>query len=319
MPAARPPFAVSTLSLPRPCRRRAPVAWIAAALVAGCAPSVGDADTTGADGGGSTSLADGSTGTGGGSMSTTASMTGTPSDTGEQDSSGGVDSGQVFVVPPDGGGGASECDPRVQDCPRGQKCSAWANDGGTFWNATRCIDVGGRGVAGDTCTTEGGGVSGIDDCAAGFICLNTDQNGQGTCVEFCQGDNRDCGPGDVCAIYNDGVLPICLVGCDPLLQDCPMTQSCIDTPNGQFICFSDASGNAGLDGDACPPDDGENSCDPGLWCGPGSSGCDSVNCCTPYCDLADPQCMSPDVCTSFYGDPDSAPPGFEDVGVCVLP
>jgi hypothetical protein len=44
-----------------------------------------------------------------------------------------------------------------------------------------------------------------------------------------------------------------------------------------------------------------------------------VNCCTPYCSLAAPTCVAPDECVSFYGDPNAAPPGFEDVGVCVLP
>jgi hypothetical protein len=167
---------------------------------------------------------------------------------------------------------------------------------------------------------EGGGVSGIDDCGLGLICLNTDANNMGTCVQFCQGMDEDCSPGDVCAIYNDGVLPICLVACDPLLQDCPTGQECIDTPNQQFICFTDASGATGADGDPCPPMDGENSCDPGLWCGPGSNACQDVNCCTPYCDLGDANpCSSPDECVSFFGDPMSAPPEYADVGVCILP
>lgn len=221
-----------------------------------------------------------------------------------------------FVAPPDSGTG--ECDPKEQDCPKGEKCTAWANDGGTFWNATRCVPETGTGVTGDSCTVEGGGVSGIDDCAKGHICMNTDQEGIGTCIQFCQGQNEDCAPGQVCAIYNDGVLPICLVGCDPLLQNCPPGQACIDTPNQSFICFSDASGEAGADGDPCPPQHGENSCDPGMWCGPGSAGCVDVNCCTPYCDLGDPKCTPPDECVSFF-DEGNAPPGFENVGVCVIP
>jgi hypothetical protein len=230
-----------------------------------------------------------------------------------------ADDGPGFVLPPDGGA-ANECDPKVQDCPKGQKCTAWANDGGTFWNANRCVDASGDGVSGDVCQVEGSGVSGIDTCDVGFICMNTDEQGNGTCVKFCQGENEDCDPGDLCAIYNDGVLPICLVGCDPLLQDCPMGQGCIDTPNGQFICFTDASGAMGTDGDACPPEDGENSCDPGYWCGQGSTGCMDVNCCTAYCDLSGADtCVAPDECISFYGDPDSAPPEYVDVGVCALP
>lgn len=228
------------------------------------------------------------------------------------------DDGMGFVLMPDSGE-ANECDPKAQDCPEGDKCTAWANDGGTFWNANRCVPVSGEGVGGDECTVEGSGVSGLDDCTVGFICMNTDENGLGTCIAFCQGQDEDCEPGQVCAVYNNGVLPICLTSCDPLLQDCPGGQSCIDTPNQRFICFNDASGMAGGDGDPCPPEHGENSCDPGLWCGPDSAGCTDVNCCTPYCDLSAPACTSPDECVSFYGDPNAAPPGFEDVGVCVLP
>jgi hypothetical protein len=234
----------------------------------------------------------------------------TAADSGEDDGG--------FVLRPDGGG-ANECDPRAQDCMRGMKCTAWANDGGTFWNANKCVEVTGEGVAGDPCMIEGSGVSGIDDCALGFICLNTDMRGMGTCVEFCEGTDETCEPGNVCAIYNDGVLPICLVGCDPLLQDCPEGQGCIDTPNQSFICFNDASGDMGGDGDPCPPEDGENSCDPGMWCGPNSAGCVDVNCCTPYCDITDGSCPQPDECVSFFGDPMNAPPGFENVGVCVTP
>ncbi len=227
-------------------------------------------------------------------------------------------SGGGFVMMPDAGS-ANECDPTVQDCPRGEKCTAWANDGGTFWNATRCVEVSGANVAGDECMVEGSGVSGIDDCDVGHICLNTNEDNIGQCIAFCAGDDLMCPSGDACAIYNDGVLPLCLQGCDPLLQDCPEGQACIDTPNQTFICFSDASGAAGADGDPCPPADGENSCDPGQWCGPNSAGCADVNCCTPYCDLSNPVCAAPDECISFFGEVGAAPPGFEDVGVCVLP
>ena len=228
------------------------------------------------------------------------------------------DAGAGFVMRVDGGG-ANECDPKAQDCEMGQKCTAWANDGGTFWNANRCVDVSGNGVAGDSCVAEGGGVAGLDDCDVGFICMNTDDENMGSCTQFCAGEDDDCELGNVCAIYNDGVLPICLRGCDPLLQDCGEGESCIDTPNQTFICFTDASGAGGAAGEACPPEHGENSCDPGNWCGAGAFGCADVNCCTPFCDVSEDDCVSPNVCTTFYGDANSAPPGLEDVGVCVVP
>jgi hypothetical protein len=262
---------------------------------------------TSAGSGSATSSATATTSTSGGSTGGTTTTAGTST------------SGGGFVQEPDSGS-TNECDPKTQDCPDGEKCSAWANDGSGTWNENKCVPVSGSGVAGDPCTVEGGGVSGIDDCAVGHICLNTDMNGMGVCVKFCTGMNTDCDPGYICAIYNDGVLPICLDECDPLVQDCPMGQACIDTPNGNFICFTDASGSAGAAGDPCPPEDGENSCDPGMWCGGPVDGCQAPKCCTPYCDLsgADP-CGAPNECISFYGDPASAPPQYMDVGVCILP
>jgi hypothetical protein len=289
-------------------------AWLCTAVACGTVapPVTGEGSSTGAADGSTTLDPSGEAGSG--QVLTTGTPGSSTSGEGPMDGSDDVS----FLQEPDGGG-ANECDPTMQDCPRGQKCTAWANDGGTFWNATRCVEVSGTNVAGDSCLVEGNGVSGLDDCDVGHICLNTNEENIGVCVAFCQGEDLECASGDACAVYNDGVLPLCLPGCDPLLQDCPPGQACIDTPNQTFICFSDASGAGGADGEACPPEDGENSCDPGMWCGPNSAGCTDVNCCTPYCDLASPVCTPPDECVSFFGDPGAAPPGFEDVGVCVLP
>jgi hypothetical protein len=286
----------------------------------------GGDDSSGSASGGTTSTsgtttdssdgtsATGATSTTGGSGTTDPSTTG-GSGTTDPSTSGGTMS---FVMDPDGGG-QNECDPREQDCMDGEKCTAWANDGGGVWNANKCVPETGSGVPGDSCTIEGSGVSGLDDCAKGSICLFANQEGMGICIGFCEGANEDCPNMDPCIVANDGVLPLCLDGCDPLLQDCPGDQGCYDSPDGFFVCFADASGTGGADGDACPPADGENTCDPGLWCGPGSAGCQAVNCCTPYCDLTGPSCPAGDECTSFYGDPNNAPPGYENVGVCVAP
>ncbi len=224
----------------------------------------------------------------------------------------------AFECPPDGGSG-NACDPRAQDCPEGDKCTASAADGGGAWNVNTCVPETGLGVAGDACQTEGDPLSGIDDCAAGSICLFVDSDNVGVCVAFCSGDSEDCPRGNACIVGNDGVLPLCLDMCNPLVQDCAAGQGCYESPDGSFVCFADGSGPVGLDDDPCPPVDGENLCDPGLWCGPGSSGCATVNCCTPYCDLSAPDCIAPDECLSLYGDPRSAPPGLEAVGVCALP
>lgn len=79
----------------------------------------------------------------------------------------GAGTGGLFLSEPDGGGTGFECDVFAQDCPPGEKCVPWANDGGGVWNATRCSPVDDDPAApGEPCTVEGGPTSGIDDCDA---------------------------------------------------------------------------------------------------------------------------------------------------------
>ena len=80
--------------------------------------------TTAADTGGD----DGGTGDGGDDGS------------GDGGDDGGTDTGSdggAFIQEPDGGGTDIECDLWGQDCPDGEKCMPWANDGGSSWNATK--------------------------------------------------------------------------------------------------------------------------------------------------------------------------------------
>ncbi len=51
--------------------------------------------------------------------------------------------------------GVTPCDVFKQDCPEGEKCSAYADDGGTSWNASKCVPVNGDGQPGEPCTVEG--------------------------------------------------------------------------------------------------------------------------------------------------------------------
>ena len=196
--------------------------------------------------------------------------------------------------------------------------------GGGAWNATKCVKVTGTGIAGDKCTTEGGGVSGMDDCAKGHMCWNVNDKNEGICVALCTGtpDAPKCEAGFSCAIANDGVLNLCLPDCDPLLQDCDGTDLCI--PNGdKFICVLDASGDMGKALDPC---EFANSCDKGLVClntAAASKACmqGSMGCCSPYCDFsAMGACPEPDQkCVQWFDPMMPIPPGLEDVGVCAIP
>ncbi|MEM7156077.1 MAG: ribulose phosphate epimerase [Myxococcota bacterium] len=251
-----------------------------------------------------------------------------PGDTDGADADSGGSDDASFLVKPDGMGGISfECDMFAQDCPDGEKCMPWANDGGTAWNATRCSPIADNpGQAGDSCSVEGSGVSGLDDCDIGSMCWDVDpETNMGVCVALCTGDSMSpvCeDPDTACAIVNDGAIVLCLPSCDPLIQDCTDGQACYAVLD-DFLCVPDASGEMGVYGDPC---EFINACDPGLMClgaaaVPDCTG--SQGCCSEVCDTADPagdaQCMGVDQACEPWYEEGAAPPGYEDVGACALP
>ncbi|MCX4242612.1 ribulose phosphate epimerase [Paraliomyxa miuraensis] len=246
---------------------------------------------------------------------------------GQEEEDTGTDTGCTFLCPPEDTGGGFPCDIFVQDCMENEKCMPWANDGGNVWNGTRCSPIADNpGQAGDECTVEGSGTSGIDSCDIGTMCWNVDpETNTGTCVAMCTGDaaNPLCeDPGTTCVNVNDGAIVLCLPQCDPLLQDCAAGEACYGI-NDVFTCVPDASGESGIYGDPC---EFINVCDPGLFCAnaetvPGCTG--SVGCCSEFCDLEDPagndQCSGVaggQECVPWTQDPD---PGLEAVGACVIP
>ncbi len=250
-----------------------------------------------------------------------------PSTTGSTSSDEASDTGCAFLCPPDGLPPTHECDMFAQDCPTGEKCMPWANDGGSSWNATRCSPLSNNpGQPGDQCQVEGSGVSGIDDCDLGSMCWDVDpETNIGNCVAMCTGDEANplCeDPGTACVNVNDGAIVLCLPACDPLLQDCPEGQACYGIAE-VFTCVPDASGEMGVYGDPC---EYINVCDPGLFCAnadavPSCSG--SIGCCSEFCDLedgsGDAQCSGApggQACVPWTDDP---APGLEVVGACVIP
>ena len=255
------------------------------------------------------------------------------------DATGGMETGTTatsasFIVETTGTGGESTiklCDVFKQDCPEGEKCSAFAEGGGSSWNATKCVPVTGEGTPGDVCKTEGGGVSGLDDCEKGGFCWDVDDMNMGICVELCAGtvEAPTCSDEQQfnCAVVNDGVLNLCLPSCDPLVQDCPGDDLCLSIGD-TFVCVLDASGAD--TGKALDPCEFANACDKGLLClNPSASkNCDpnAGGCCMPFCDLAD-QAMADAGCKAIADDTSCvslfeegmAPPEFETVGYCAVP
>jgi len=310
-------------------------------LESGCdgSGSCGPNDTTESQSGTGSTGSTGSTGPGTDSTGPGTDSTGSTSSTGGESSSSGTtegvsastssssgefETGVVFLLEPDLPMAGMDCDPWLQDCPAGEKCNAWASGGGGSWDANACFPIDPAPVGVDeTCTVQGSGSSGVDNCELGAMCWDVDDmTNMGTCVALCTGTPMApvCAAGTSCVIANDGVLNLCLPGCDPLLQDCVAGQACYPIGAG-FSCAPDASGAAGVDGDDCQF---INVCDPGLMCieAGAAEGClGFVGCCTPYCDITVPVDPCPAVteeCVPFF-ELGMAPLGLEDVGVCAIP
>jgi hypothetical protein len=219
-------------------------------------------------------------------------------------------------VPDEDIGGASSCDPWAQDCPETEKCVAYASAGGT-WDANKCVPVNGDGQAGDPCMYAGA-VESTDDCGIESWCWDVSAEGVGTCTPFCMGspDNPQCEPGTACSIANNGSINLCLLGCNPLLQDCPVDGTSCFWDGGNFVCA-----NATQDIPAGEPCGFINDCVGGTICLAPEAfpSCNGASCCGEFCDLADPTCtIGGTECTAFFEE-GTAPPGYEDVGVCVVP
>lgn len=228
--------------------------------------------------------------------------------------------------------GGADCNPKLQDCPDGQKCTAYDKMMlGMGWDADQCVpEPMNGGAVGDPCQIDEGEsvFSGLDNCAKGNFCFNFDfMTGKGgACIEFCneQGEcpNTNGGNAGCLEAANMGVLPICLGKCDPLIQDCPDMQGCFgDVSLPFFICAAPDTGmGPGTDNSPC---EFTNACAPGFSCQASDTvaGCDpgATGCCTAFCSVkgGPGPCGMGEQCVPFYNmDP---PPGLEDVGVCTIP
>ncbi|MEM7151455.1 MAG: ribulose phosphate epimerase [Myxococcota bacterium] len=246
---------------------------------------------------------------------TTATTTATTSLDGESTMGDDPSTGEVPTCEMMSGG---ECNTFAQDCPAGEKCTPYADDGGGAWNSTHCTPIADSpSDIGEPCIVEGSVASGIDNCVEGAMCWNVDpQTLNGRCIPLCGCDPLCESPDDTCSFQNEGVLSVCIPVCDPLLQDCPENEACYPVDDS-FICALDASGEGGGVFDPC---EFINACAPGLACINGAAipGCGGAGCCTPFCELGGPasQCPAGTGCQAWF-EPEAAPPGLEDVGICV--
>lgn len=289
----------------------------------------GDGDGDGSDGGSGDTMPGDSTSGGGGGTSGGSDGSGGGGTTGDPD---GMETEGSFVQAPDGGGANIMCDVLAQDCPEGQKCNPASLDGDGIPEATRCVDIAGNaGAPGDDCNWTGQLFSGVDDCDIGTMCFparleDAVPDGPGFCINLCSGsaDAPMCAsPDEVCEMANDGALPWCLELCDPLANECRDGNNCFPIADGRFLCK--LIGQPGEYADECGI---SNSCNKGLLCASAEvvPGCTSASCCTEVCSLSDPagdgQCSGQDggqVCTPAYADAAQTPPGYEDLGFCLVP
>ena len=208
-----------------------------------------------------------------------------------------------FIPDPTGGPVQFECDPIAQDCPDGEKCMPWANDGGSAWNATRCSPIDANAVEiGETCTVQGSGVSGIDNCILGAMCWAVDpETNMGECIEMCSCsyENPICeGTNTSCVISNQDALTICLPVCNPLdISTCPDGQGCFPFED-LFHCASSV-GNGTPQGTPC---EFINACDPGQACVSPDivAGCQGAGCCADFCNLDVDDCGAGTTCIPWY-------------------
>jgi hypothetical protein len=93
-----------------------------------------------------------------------------------------------------------DCDLRLQDCPRGEKCAPWVVDGGPYFIGATCraVDPNPDGL-GEPCTASDDGDLGHDSCDVGLLCWEPEPLGERECIEICAPDGQSsCENGDAC-------------------------------------------------------------------------------------------------------------------------
>lgn len=210
------------------------------------------------------------------------------------------------------------CDIYAQDCPEGQKCTVI----GQQWDEVACVPLTQfPRQLGEYCGQEGDG----DTCDTGLLCrwdpLVSSQICQPLCG--CSATSPTCSENERCVIYNGGALPMCERLCDPLdASTCKEGEVCIKGSwVNDFFCRMDVSGATGKLGEAC---EAANGCDPGYSCEapeyvPGGCPEGAIACCTPLCDLENPQCPEDSKCLEYFGGFGLEPAQcLEDVGFCTV-
>lgn len=209
------------------------------------------------------------------------------------------------------------CDPRLQDCPAGSKCTPFsASNMGDDWDGARCVPlVEDPAGLGEPCLTQEYALSGIDDCGPGLLCwyFAAADDLRGRCLGLCREGDTCLDPGAVCYQSTKPSF-LCYPLCDPLAQDCPPPATlCVRSRSVDgFLCRYPDDRPAGA-GSPCAT---ETDCAPAHVCDPADrvSGCAGERCCAPLCSLSQPDCPSElPHCEPHDDDPRER---YLDVGIC---
>jgi hypothetical protein len=201
------------------------------------------------------------------------------------------------------------CDPIAQNCPEGEKCVAYASQGGT-WDATKCVPLTGDNMLGEACMSAGV-VESTDDCDENGMCFGFDDEGQGTCYGFC-GPDETCPDSQTCFIANDESIALCLDTCVPHHSENCAAGTVCEWAQDVYMCLPTLS---------LPPD---SPCFPGDYCSLGQAcvpaseldSCAGESCCSDWCDTSEPDLCAPPLTCQPAWPQGQAPAGLETAGVC---
>ncbi len=155
-------------------------------------------------------------------------------------------------------------------------------------------------------------------CGDGFVQPGEDCEGGGVQAIDCTALGLGIGPvtcdAATCTFDTSACEPIPMPDCHPLANNCPAGSTCYASGNS-FVCEPTVAGGGGWF-DECT---GPTTCAPYYACVPEAATpltCDFDSCCVAYCTVGADNCGVP-VCVAVY-QPGTAPPGFENLGVCVF-
>ena len=227
----------------------------------------------------------------------------------------GVDTDTSMPMLGDMGTSGLSCDPFLDQCPPGTKCSLYNPDNSGTWEGYRCqpLTPDPKQLYEQCSIGEGG----VDTCDKQLTCW-TNGGENGICYGLCIGSLDDPGcidPLAFCSIFGDGIS-VCFPTCNPLNNECSAGELC--APNaGFFRCIRDVSD---LDGGLYGPCEGADQCQLGLACVESAPiiNCDPkfLGCCTPWCDVNQINTCPDDLICAPWWEPGSEQPGTENVGTC---